>query len=184
MGEEVQRMERLIADLLLLTELGEQRAVHDEHIDVSAILRVQLTDFRTLEPHRNFHSQIDKNVTLVGSRSRVERLLQNLFSNIRRHTPATAPVRVILLEHDEIIELWVEDGGPGLPESAYETGPQGFMRFDKSRSRESGGSGLGMSIIAAVVKDLNGSIDFHKSSLGGLAVCVRLPISSIHSPAV
>ncbi|MGA2968488.1 MAG: histidine kinase dimerization/phospho-acceptor domain-containing protein [Acidimicrobiales bacterium] len=177
MGEEVQRMERLISDLLLLTELGEQRAAHDERIDVSAILHVQLTDFRTLEPHRAIHSQIDKDVTLVGSKSRVERLLQNLFSNIRRHTPANAPVRVILHTHGETIELWVEDGGPGLPESAYESGPQGFMRFDKSRSRESGGSGLGMSIIAAVVKDLNGSIDFHQSSLGGLGVCVRLPIT-------
>ena len=93
-------------------------------------------------------------------------------------------MRVILHEHDETIELWVEDGGPGLPESAYESGPQGFMRFDKSRSRESGGSGLGMSIIAAVVKDLNGSIDFHQSSLGGLGVCVRLPITPDHSHVV
>jgi two-component system OmpR family sensor kinase len=49
------------------------------------------------------------------------------------------------------------------------------MRFDISRSRESGGSGLGMSIIAAVVKELDGSINFQPSDLGGLAVWVRLP---------
>jgi two-component system OmpR family sensor kinase len=178
MSEEVQRMERLISDLLLLTELGEQHVIHDERIDVSSILHVHLTDFRTLEPDRSIQSEIDQEVCVVGSRSRVERLLQNLFSNIRRHTPANAPVRVILHEQGDVMELWIEDGGPGLPVSAYTRGPQGFMRFDSSRSRESGGSGLGMSIIAAVVKDLNGSVDFEPSSLGGLAVRVRLPTTA------
>jgi signal transduction histidine kinase len=175
MGEEVQRMERLISDLLLLTELGEQNVVHDERIDVSSILRIHLDDFRTLEPDRAIHSEIEDEVSVVASRNRVERLLQNLFSNIRQHTPASAPVQVILHERGDVIELWIEDGGPGLPESAYERGPQGFMRFDISRSRESGGSGLGMSIIAAVVKELDGSINFQPSDLGGLAVWVRLP---------
>jgi two-component system OmpR family sensor kinase len=178
MSEEVQRMERLISDLLLLTELGEQHVIHDERIDVSSILHVHLTDFRTLEPDRSIQSEIDQEVCVVGSRSRVERLLQNLFSNIRRHTPANAPVRVILHERGDVMELWIEDGGPGLPVSAYTSGPQGFMRFDSSRSRESGGSGLGMSIIAAVVKDLNGSVDLEPSSLGGLAVRVRLPTTA------
>jgi two-component system OmpR family sensor kinase len=89
---------------------------------------------------------------------------------------------VILHEQADCIELWIEDGGPGLPDSAYERGPQGFMRFDPSRSRESGGSGLGMSIVAAVAKDLNGSIDFQRSELGGLAVWVRLPTSPPEDP--
>jgi len=182
-SEEVQRMERLISDLLLLTELGEQRVAHDERIDVSDILRVHVDDFRALEPDRAIHSQIDEGVTIVASRSRVDRLLQNLFSNIRRHTPAGAPVNVVLHERDNVIELCIEDGGPGLPESAYERGPQGFMRFDTSRSRESGGSGLGMSIIVAVVKDLNGSIDFRPSDLGGLAAWVSLPGSPVVPPA-
>jgi signal transduction histidine kinase len=182
MGEEVQRMERLISDLLLLTELGEQRAVHDERIDVSGIVQIHLDDFRTLESDRDVQSQIDPEVRIVASRSRVERLLQNLFSNIRRHTPSDAPVKVVLREQSDLIELWIEDGGPGLPESAYERGPQGFMRFDQSRSRESGGSGLGMSIVVAVVKDLNGSIDFQRSELGGLAVWVRLPTSPLEVP--
>jgi two-component system OmpR family sensor kinase len=176
-------MERLISDLLLLTELGEQRVAHDERIDVSDILRVHVDDFRALEPDRAIHSQIDEGVTIVASRSRVDRLLQNLFSNIRRHTPAGAPVNVVLHERDNVIELCIEDGGPGLPESAYERGPQGFMRFDTSRSRESGGSGLGMSIIVAVVKDLNGSIDFRPSDLGGLAAWVSLPGSPVVPPA-
>ncbi len=179
MGDEVQRMERLVSDLLLLTELGEQRVIHDERIDVSGIVQIHLDDFRTLEPDRTIDSDIDQGVSVVGSRSRVERLLQNLFSNIRRHTPANASVRVILHEQGDVMELWIEDGGPGLPAAAYESGPQGFMRFDSSRSRESGGSGLGMSIIAAVVKDLNGAIIFRPSDLGGLAVCVRLPATPL-----
>jgi two-component system, OmpR family, sensor kinase len=176
-GEEVQRMERLISDLLLLTELGEQHVVHDERIDVSSIVRIHLEDFHALESSRTIESFIDDDVSIVASRSKVERLLQNLFSNIRRHTPPDAPVKVILHERANMIELSIEDGGPGLPESGYERGPQGFMRFDPSRSRESGGSGLGMSIVAAVVKDLHGTIDLQRSDLGGLAVWVQLPTS-------
>jgi two-component system OmpR family sensor kinase len=176
-GEEVQRMERLISDLLLLTELGEQHVVHDERIDVSSIVRIHLEDFHALESSRTIESFIDDDVSIVASRSKVERLLQNLFSNIRRHTPPDAPVKVILHERANVIELSIEDGGPGLPESGYERGPQGFMRFDPSRSRESGGSGLGMSIVAAVVKDLHGTIDLQRSDLGGLAVWVQLPTS-------
>jgi K+-sensing histidine kinase KdpD len=111
----------------------------------------------------------------VGSRTNVERLVQNVFSNIRRHTPSNAPVSASLHQHDGTINLCIEDGGPGLPDSAYQRSPQSFLRFDKSRSRDSGGSGLGMSIIVAIVTDLNGSIELTPSDLGGLRVRVRLP---------
>jgi two-component system, OmpR family, sensor kinase len=181
MSEEVTRMERLISDLLLLTELGEQHVVHDERIDVSGIVRIHLDDFHTLETDRAIESWIDEDVSIVASRSRVERLLQNLFSNIRRHTPSDAPVKVVLREQADVIELSIEDGGPGLPDAGYERGPQGFMRFDPSRSRESGGSGLGMSIVAAVVKDLNGTIELQRSELGGLAVWVQLPTAPLET---
>jgi two-component system OmpR family sensor kinase len=175
MGEEVQRMELLISDLLLLTELGERGVPHDETIDVSVILNNHLADVRALEPSRTVHADVDEGVCVQGSRSNVERLVQNVFSNIRRHTPSDAAVRASLHQRDGMVELCVEDGGPGLPDSAYERSPQSFLRFDQSRSRESGGSGLGISIIVAIVRDLNGTIDLAPSDLGGLCVRVFLP---------
>ena len=179
MNEEVRRMEILISDLLLLTELGEQQVPPSEAIDVSAIVRTHVNDLRTLDPERTVQADVDGGVRVMGAPANVERLVQNLFSNVRRHTPSDAPVRVALHEHDGSIELGVEDGGPGLPESAYERSPQSFTRFDRSRSRESGGSGLGMSIIVAIVTDLNGSIVLRPSDLGGLCVHVTLPSAPV-----
>jgi signal transduction histidine kinase len=103
-------------------------------------------------------------------------MIQNIFSNIRRHTPATAPVLVQLRGKGKEIHLRIEDGGPGLPEDAYNKASYEFERFDRSRSRDTGGSGLGLSIIAAIVKEHSGSISLSKSALGGLAIHIQLPI--------
>ena len=72
------------------------------------------------------------------------------------------------------MNLVIEDGGPGLADSAYRTEIAAMNRFDPSRSRDSGGSGLGMSIIAAIVQEHNGKLELRKSNLGGLAVDVEL----------
>jgi signal transduction histidine kinase len=73
------------------------------------------------------------------------------------------------------VKLTIEDGGAGLPDAAYRENIQSLNRFDKSRSRESGGSGLGMSIMAAVIAKSGGQLTLRKSSLGGLAVIAEVP---------
>jgi K+-sensing histidine kinase KdpD len=73
--------------------------------------------------------------------------------------------------------LTIEDGGPGLPKDAYSAGIQFFQRFDQSRSRESGGSGLGMSIMRGIADSIDGTINLQQSTLGGLAVQMRFPIN-------
>ena len=72
--------------------------------------------------------------------------------------------------------MTIEDGGPGLPESAYRSEIKAMNRFDPSRSRESGGSGLGLSIIAAIIQEHNGELELRKSALGGLAITMRIPV--------
>ena len=67
---------------------------------------------------------------------------------------------------------WVAPYG----DDAYNKASYEFERFDRSRSRDSGGSGLGLSIIAAIVKEHSGSISLSKSALGGLAIYIQLPI--------
>jgi signal transduction histidine kinase len=71
----------------------------------------------------------------------------------------------------------IEDGGAGLPDNAYAENIRSLNRFDKSRSRENGGSGLGMSIMSAVIEKLNGTFSLRHSNLGGLAVVVNLPLA-------
>jgi len=169
---EILRMESLIKDLLFLAEFGMTPERSQEDVNFSEMLTSHVADFALLNSHRDISLDIEEGVHLQGSTSHLERLLANIFGNITRHTPSEAPVRVTLIKVGNGIEMCVEDGGPGLPDAAYSNGVQSFQRFDKSRSRENGGSGLGMSIIFAIVNEHDGKIVLGKSALGGLRIHV------------
>lgn len=175
-GSEIERMESLIHDLLLLAELGESKPVDFTQVDFDELVQAHLNDFQVLNKKRNITTSIPADCFVNGSREHLNRLIQNCLSNIVRHTPEDAPVAVTLRTIGKRAELTIEDGGPGLPESAYRSEIKAMNRFDPSRSRESGGSGLGLSIIAAIVQEHGGELELRRSSLGGLAVTVRIPV--------
>ena len=174
-NSEIERMENLIHDLLLLAELGESRPTTFEEIDLSELAHAHINDFELFNNGRKIDVSLEENCRLKGSREHLNRLIQNCLSNIVRHTPADAAVSITLKNKGKRVNLVIEDGGPGLPEDAYRTEIEAMNRFDPSRSRDSGGSGLGMSIIAAIVQEHNGRLELRKSGLGGLAVVVELP---------
>ena len=173
-NSEIVRMENLIHDLLLLAELGETSAPVREELELSEMVSSFANDFKTLNPERAISAKIDGDLTYVGSGDHLRRLVQNILNNISRHTPSDAPVAISLTTQGKRALLTIEDGGPGLPDSSYRDGIELLNRFDASRSRDSGGSGLGLSIIAAIVHEHAGSLALRKSSLGGLAVEVTL----------
>ena len=175
-GNEIQRMESLVQDLLLLAELGESGARDIEKVDFSEILTAHGTDFITLNPARKVTLAISQGVTIEASRDYLARFIQNALTNIVRHTEDADPVNISLTPRGKSVELIIEDGGKGLPESAYREDIRSLNRFDKSRSRENGGSGLGMSIMSAVIQKLGGRFSLRKSALGGLAIVVELPL--------
>jgi signal transduction histidine kinase len=175
-SSEIERMESLIHDLLLLAELGESKPVDFAEVDFDELVQSHLNDFQVLNKSRVVTTSIPSDCFVSGSREHLNRLIQNCLSNIVRHTPSDAPVSVSLRNIGKRAELKIEDGGPGLPESAYGSEIKAMNRFDPSRSRESGGSGLGLSIIAAIVLEHNGELELGKSDLGGLAVTIRIPI--------
>lgn len=176
-GNEIQRMESLVRDLLLLAELGESGARDIEKVDLSEILAAHGTDFITLNPARKVTLSIAQGVTIDASRDYLARFIQNALTNIVRHTEDADSVNLSLTSRGKSAELIIEDGGKGLPESAYREDIRSLNRFDKSRSRENGGSGLGMSIMSAVIQKLGGKFSLRKSALGGLAIVVELPLA-------
>ena len=173
---EIGRMENLIHDLLLLAELGESGNREIETIDLSEIARAHANDFITLNPNRKVTLTIASEVEVDVVREYVQRFLQNALNNIQIHTDSTAPVNITLSRHGKFANLTIEDGGPGLPEAAYKERVQSLNRFDKSRSRENGGSGLGMSIMAGVISKSGGELTLRKSALGGLAVVASIAL--------
>ena len=174
LNSEIFRMEQLINDLLLLSEIENVGATGESSVDFSHLVDAAIHDMIELESSREISFQVMPDITLKGDEKLLHQLVANLFSNIRRHTPPNAMVRVNLSQQSNQIELVVEDGGPGLSEDVYRSGAQHFQRFDKSRSRATGGSGLGMSIMVAIVERHGGTIEFTPSDLGGLRVKIKL----------
>jgi len=169
-NSEIVRMENLIHDLLLLAELGETTTPVREEVDLSELVSSYSRDFKTLNFHRSVAIEIEDGLSCLGSIDHLKRLMQNILNNISRHTPVDAPVQIKLARHGKRVSLLIEDGGPGLPDSSYRDGIELLNRFDSARSRETGGSGLGLSIIAAIVHEHGGMLALRKSALGGLAV--------------
>lgn len=169
-GSEILRMENLISDLLFLAEFGDVPTLEFSEVDLTQLLNSHVNDFSTLNTSRHVDSNIQEHIIIQGSVPHLSRLITNVLANISRHTPVDAPARVTLKRESDGVDLLIEDGGPGLPDSAYLQGMQSFQRFDKSRSREHGGSGLGMSIIFAIAREHSGSVTLEPSSLGGLGV--------------
>ena len=180
-NSEIGRMEGLIHDLLLLAELGESAVRNQEILDLSAIVRAHSEDFATLHPARKVEIDISDQLEVLALKEYISRFIQNALGNIARHTPTDAPVRVTVSRIGRSIHMAIEDGGPGLPQGAYRDKLRTLNRFDKSRSRENGGSGLGLSIMAAVVEKIGGEFYLRPSELGGLAVIVTLPLISKQS---
>lgn len=170
---EIKRMESLIADLLTLAELGEDGPTEFSEVNLSNLVRENVEDFLVTAPHHHLELDLDSGITVQGSEKYLQRFIANALTNIRVHTEATTPVRITLKAGKEI-RLIVEDGGIGLPEASYGERIQGLKRFDRSRSRETGGSGLGMSIMSAVIERHGGVLALKKSELGGLAIEVHL----------
>ena len=173
-NSEIVRMENLIHDLLLLAELGETSVPIREEVDLSDLLNSYTRDFKTLNPQRSVSIDIEDSITCLGSTDHLRRLIQNVLNNISRHTPIDAAVKISLSRSGKRTILLLEDGGPGLPENSYRDGIELLNRFDTARSREAGGSGLGLSIIAAIVHEHGGTLGLRKSTLGGLTVEVTL----------
>ncbi len=176
LSREASRMGSLVNDLLFLAEVRELHDRGDEIVEISDVVSAATHDFTLDHPERPVTRTITPGLTIVGRVDYVERLLGNALGNVVRHTGATDPVRVTLTRDGGDAVLRVDDAGPGLPTDSYGAVPGNFQRFDPSRSRGSGGSGLGMSIMADVAVALRGTMTTARSDLGGLAIVVRLPL--------
>jgi signal transduction histidine kinase len=176
-GSEIKRMENLIQDLLLLAELGESGSREVEKIDLSEILNAHGIDFKTLNPQRVVTLEIEDGLEVMAARDYLARFIQNALTNIMRHTAVDDAVTISCKKSGKSARILIGDAGPGLPESAYQENIRSLARFDKSRSRENGGSGLGMSIMTAVIAKLHGNLALRKSALGGLEIAVDLPLA-------
>ena len=174
--EQVNRMDETITSLLQLAEVGSISSNSFNKIDFTGLVARAAEDLQAISPKRLIESQL-ASVSLKGSEELLRRLLDNAIGNINRHTGKADAVRITLASERRQAVLTIEDAGPGLPDEAYARGIQGFRRFDESRSRETGGTGLGMTLMNSIVEAHSGSMAIARSELGGLKLEIRLPLN-------
>jgi two-component system osmolarity sensor histidine kinase EnvZ len=116
---------------------------------------------------------IHDEVELPLARNAMRRCLTNLLENAKRHGERVA---LTARRNGRVLELFVDDDGPGIPENMREDVFRPFFRLDQSRNTETGGTGLGLSIAQDIVSGHGGEISLEDSPLGGLRVALRIPI--------
>jgi two-component system OmpR family sensor kinase len=174
--EQVNRMDETITSLLQLAEVGSVSSNTFARVELAPLVAAAAEDLQATSPKRKIDTNLAA-VSVLGSAELLRRLLDNATGNIMRHTSAQDTVRIGLVAERKNAVLTIEDAGKGLPEDAYARGVQGFRRFDESRSRETGGTGLGMTLMKSIVEAHGGQMSIGPSELGGLKLEFRLPLN-------
>jgi two-component system OmpR family sensor kinase len=174
-GSESKRMSVLVEDLLLLARLDQGRPLRQDPVRLSAIVSDAVADFRAVEPGRPLSAEITDDVTVTGDEDRLRQLVGNLLANVRVHTPVDASVEVTLTADGEHAVLAVADHGPGIDATHVEHIFDRFYRADAGRTRDRGGSGLGLSIASSIAVAHGGSLEHSPTEGGGATFTLRLP---------
>lgn len=175
--EETYLLERLVEDLRLLT-LAESRQLHFEKSDVDlndlAQHVIAMFQAEAEEKKLTLLAQLpESDVVLSVDHQRTEQVIGNLLANALRYTPEGGKVWVVVEKLEGSVALSVNDNGPGIAEEDLPRIFNRFWRGEKSRSRASGGAGLGLAIARQLVEAQGGTITAHNLPEGGLQVrCV------------
>jgi two-component system OmpR family sensor kinase len=184
--DEAVRMGLLVEDLLLLARLDQQRPLEHQPVDLLAMATEAVADLHDLHPEhpvRLITNPQGQPPIVMGDESRLRQVLGNVLTNAVTHTPAGTQVRVRVAAENTSALLEVSDDGPGMrPEDAARVFER-FFRADPSRVRSSGGSGLGLSIVAALVAAHGGRVDVDSAFGKGTTFTVRLPLAGGGRPS-
>jgi two-component system OmpR family sensor kinase len=172
---ETARMGRLVEDLLLLARLDESRPIERTEVDLTAVAADAVEAAQAVGPEWQLHLQADAPVMVLGDRGRLRQVFDNLLANVRAHTPPGTTATITISRVGDEAVCQVTDNGPGITEADASRLFERFFRADPSRSRASGGSGLGLSIVAAIVASHGGGVEAAPAPGGGATFTVRLP---------
>ena len=185
--DEAGRMNLLVEDLLMLARLDAARPVDSAPVDLLGLAADAVQSARAAAPDREIRLDVvagDRPPVVLGDGPRLVQVLRNLIGNAVNHTPTDASITVGVTVDDrpdtgEAV-LTVTDTGPGLTTEDAEHVFERFYRGDSSRHRgDGGGSGLGLSIVAALVAAHGGRVGVDTSPGAGASFWVRLPLADV-----
>ena len=171
--EQTERMTQMTKTLL---EMSELRTVPcNDRIEIAPMIEEIFADLTPLAEKNGIILESTGDGTMTGSDTLIYRLLFNLTENAIRYNRPDGIVRITVTEEEKRLIIRVSDTGCGVPEQYRESIFQPFFRVDKSRSRENGGVGLGLSLVWEIVTLHGGEVCVEESSEKGTTIAVRLP---------
>lgn len=172
--EQTERMTQMTRTLLEMC--GLQAVPCTDHIELGPMIDEIFADLAPLAEKNNITLEREGDGTMTGSDTLIYRLLFNLTENAIKYNRPGGSVRLSVTPESEKLLIRVADTGPGIPERFQRSIFQPFFRVDKSRSREYGGVGLGLSLVWEIVKLHGGTVCVENSSEAGTTVAVSLPL--------
>ena len=174
---ESKRMGSLVEDLLLLARLDQAREMDSKPVDINKVVDDAVISARAAGPDHpvTLNSSSDEIFTL-GDEVRIHQVVANLLANARAHTPTGTPITVSVASTDAGVEISVADKGPGLSTEDQQRIFERFYRADASRARTGAdGSGLGLSIVDAVMRAHGGSVSVQSTPGEGAIFTLLFP---------
>ncbi|HXM57822.1 MAG TPA: HAMP domain-containing sensor histidine kinase [Candidatus Dormibacteraeota bacterium] len=181
--DEAMRMGVLVDDMLLLARLDQGRPLERVPVDLQVIVHDARADASAVAPGRPVRLTAPEPIVVTGDDMRLRQVVGNLVRNAIVHTPPATPIEIGLDRRNGHAVLTVADHGPGLPPDVAARVFEPFYRGDAGRSRDRGGSGLGLSIVAAVVAAHQGAVKVGETPGGGATFEVELPLTVNSQPA-
>ncbi len=173
------RMSGLVDDLLTLARSDRGTIAERAPVDAAEVVDDAVAGLRAAYPHRQVAVTHRGPLVVLGDRNQLLQVVTNILTNAAVHATAPVPITVTAGQEGNEVVVRVVDAGPGLPPEQAAQVFDRFWRADAARTRARGGSGLGMSIVAALVADHGGRVDFESTVEHGTTVTVRLPAAPV-----
>jgi two-component system, OmpR family, sensor kinase len=175
---EANRMSRLVNDMLRLAQLDAEPRLRIGSVDVGEVVRAAVADSHAADARWPVESVVDGHaetpLLALADRDALHQVIINLLTNVRQHTdPGTATTITVKADASDVT-IQIADDGPGIAEEMLAHVFERFVRADASRSRRTGGSGLGLSIARALVRAQHGTITAGNRDAGGAVITIRL----------
>ena len=172
--EQTERLTQMTRTLLEMSNL--RHVARNERIQLAPMIEEIFTDLAPLSDKRGVTLTAEGDGIMTGSDALIYRLIFNLAENAVKYNRPGGSVRVSVTQEPETLLLRVSDTGCGIPEEYQRSIFQPFFRVDKSRSREYGGAGLGLSLVWEIAELHDGSVWVEESSEKGTTIAVGLPV--------
>ena len=173
LSEQIERLTAMTKTLLEMSNL--QHVERDEHIELADMVEEIFTDLEPAAERKNITFEQEGDASIVGSDTLIYRMLFNLTENAIKYNREGGSVKIVIEEGERDVSIRVIDSGIGIPKEYQKSVFQPFFRVDKSRSRQYGGAGLGLSLVWEIVSLHKGNISVEESSDSGTTILVKLP---------